>query len=110
MSRSLFAATMILSLAACAANTPATPEPAAAESTPAEAAPPVAAMQCDAAKAQWAVGQAASPDVVVKVVKDSGSSTSRVLAPGQPMTMDYREDRVNIHVDGKNVITEVKCG
>lgn len=110
MSRSLFAATMILSLAACAANTPAATEPAASEPTPAEAAPPPAAMRCDAAKAQWAVGQAASPDVVDKVVKDSGSSTSRVLTPGQPMTMDYREDRVNIHVDGKNVITEVKCG
>lgn len=110
MSRSLFAATMILSLAACAANTPATSEPAAAESKPAEAAPPTAAMQCDASKAQSAVGQTASPDVVDKVVKDSGSSTSRVLTPGQPMTMDYREDRVNIHIDGNNVITEVKCG
>ena len=110
MSRSLFAATMILSLAACAANAPATTEPTATEPTPAQAAPPAAAMQCDAAKAQWAVGQTASQDVVDKVVKESGSSTSRVLKPGQPMTMDYREDRVNIHVDDKNVITEVKCG
>jgi len=26
------------------------------------------------------------------------------------VTMDYREDRVNIHVDAKNVITSVRCG
>ena len=99
MSRILFAATLTLSLAACAANTPTTPEPA----------PPMAAA-CDASKVQSAVGQIASQDVVDKVVQDSGSSTSRVLKPGQPMTMDYREDRVNIHVDDKNTITEVKCG
>ena len=103
MSRILFAATLTFSFAACAANPPTTPEP-----TP-EPAPPMAAA-CDASKVQSAVGQIASQDVVDKVVQDSGSSTSRVLKPGQPMTMDYREDRVNIHVDDKNTITEVKCG
>lgn len=106
MSPNLFASALILSLAACAANTPSTPEP-----MPTEPAQPAAeSKQCDASKAQWAVGQAASPDVVDRVVKDSGSRASRVLKPGQPMTMDYREDRVNIHTDDKNVITEVKCG
>jgi hypothetical protein len=33
--------------------------------------------------------------------------TLRVLHPGDMMTMDYREDRVNIHVDKDNKITEV---
>ena len=105
MSRNLFAAALTLSLAACAANTPATPEP-----MPAEPAPPTAAMACDASKAQWAVGQTASQDVVDKVVKDSSSREARVIKPGQAVTMDYREDRVNINVDGKNTITDVKCG
>lgn len=105
MSPNLFVSALILSLTACAANTPTTSEPMPAESTP-----PAASSKCDASKTQWAVGQAASQDVVDKIVKDSGSSTSRVLKPGQPMTMDYREDRVNIHTDDKNVVTEVKCG
>ena len=103
MSPNLLVSALILSLAACAANTPS--EPMSAESSQ-----PAASSKCDASKAQWAVGQAASQDVVDKIVRDSGSSTSRVLKPGQPMTMDYREDRVNIHTDDKNVVTEVKCG
>lgn len=103
-----FAALLSLSLSACNS----TPSAAAAAEVPKteNAAPTDAAKQCDAANAQWAVGQAASQATVDKAVSDSGSSSARVIKPGQAVTMDFREDRLNIEVDAKNVVTAVRCG
>lgn len=73
--------------------------------------PPMAAsMQCNDSKGQTAVGQTATQSVVDKTIADTGSRNARVIKPGQAVTMDYREDRVNINVDAKNVIVSVKCG
>lgn len=118
-----FALLLTLSLAACHTPSDSAPSDSASTATPAEtpaagnASPtsptsPVAdaAKQCDAGKAQSAVGQIASQDVVDKAVSDSGSSTARVIKPGQAVTMDFREDRLNIEVDAGNVVTAVRCG
>lgn len=73
--------------------------------------PPMAGtMTCDDSKGQTAVGQTATQSMVDKVIADTGSRTARVIKPGQAVTMDYSDERVNIHVDAKNVITSVKCG
>lgn len=104
-------------LAAC--NSSPTPAPAAdsAASPPAAetAAPPAApiadvAKRCDAANAQWAVGKPADQALVDKAVSDSGSATARVIKPGEAVTMDFREDRLNIEVDAANAVTTVRCG
>lgn len=120
-----FALLLTLSLAACHTPSDSTPSDSASTATPAEtpaaanasptspsATAPVAdvAKRCDAGKAQSAVGQTASQDVVDKAVSDSGSSTARVIKPGQAVTMDFREDRLNIEVDAGNVVTAVRCG
>lgn len=123
-----FALLLTLSLAAChtpsdSAPTSGTPsdtastatpaeQPAAGNASPASPTSPVAdvAKRCDAGKAQSAVGQNASQDVVDKAVSDSGSSTARVIKPGQAVTMDFREDRLNIEVDAGNKVTAVRCG
>ncbi len=111
-----FAAAFALSLSACH-STP-SPDAAAAPSTEtstpaAEPTPtPVtdAAKRCDATHAQWAVGKAADQATVDKLVADSGSSSARVIKPGQAVTMDFREDRLNVEVDAANVVTGVRCG
>lgn len=102
-----FAATLTalaLGLAACASK-PAQPETSAA------AAPDTAATQaCDAGKAQALIGQPATDQAVAKAMRDSGAATVRVIKPGQPVTLDYRHDRLNIEVDADNLATGVKCG
>jgi hypothetical protein len=40
----------------------------------------------------------------------SGSSVVRTLRPGQVVTMEYRFDRVSIHLDDKGYVTRVTCG
>ena len=114
-----FALLLTLSVTAChstpsdsASTTTPAETPAAGNASPTSPTSPVAdvAKQCDAGKAQSAVGKTASQDVVDKAVSDSGSSTARVIKPGQAVTMDFREDRLNIEVDAGNVVTAVRCG
>ena len=35
---------------------------------------------------------------------------TRVLRPDSVATMDYREDRLNLHVDDKNVVVKQRLG
>lgn len=75
-----------------------------------ESQPMTNTMKCDDSKGQTAVGQTATQTVVDKIIADTGSRNARVIKPDHSVTMDYREDRVNINVDANNVIIAVKCG
>ena len=63
----------------------------------------------DAAKPN-AIGKVATADVVDRARRDAGAQMARVLKPGQMVTMEYREGRLNIDVDEANVITNLRCG
>ena len=52
----------------------------------------------------------ASTVVVEQARLASGAQVARVLKPGQMVTMEYREGRLNIDVDANNVITNLRCG
>ena len=39
-----------------------------------------------------------------------GDLLHRVIMPGMAVTMDFREDRLNIETDDKGVITRIYCG
>ena len=66
--------------------------------------------QCDASKATWAVGKAATADVVERIRIETTSQVARVVRPGQPVTMDYSAARVNINVNERNAISSITCG
>lgn len=91
-----FALLPVLLLAACA-------------SQPAPPAPPLA-MACDAAPAQRFVGQPATAANVEAARQAAGARTVRSLKPGQPMTMDYRGDRLNVLQDAAGKIDKISCG
>ena len=73
-----------------------------------QAAPPTAACDADAAQA-W-IGKPATEANVQAAFKASGANTLRALKPGQPMTMDYRMDRVNVLQDAAGNIEKISCG
>jgi hypothetical protein len=115
----------LFALSACA--TPSQDPPPAEDSADAFAAPPPppamdepgttepatnedAAMSCDAKAGQWAVGNVADEALVARVKADTGSDRVRVIKPGMMVTMDYREDRVNLDVDKDNKVLTVRCG
>ncbi|MDY0022109.1 I78 family peptidase inhibitor [Arenimonas caeni] len=109
----------LFALAACATppseSTPAGEDPAFAPAPPPPAMvdegiredPPVI---CNQEAGQWAVGQVADEALVEKVRTDTQSQRVRVIKPGMMVTMDHREDRVNIEVDDENRVTVVRCG
>ncbi|TBR10169.1 MAG: hypothetical protein EPO46_08430 [Lysobacter sp.] len=87
---------------------------AACTSTPAappmsDPTPPITA-QCHAEDAQSLVGQPATASNVELARTRAHADMARVLKPGQMVTMEFREGRLNIHVDANNVITSIRCG
>jgi len=102
----LFALVAGFALVACA-----TPPTGASETT--ATTPPSmeeTPMTCQADKGQWALGQLADEVLVAKVRTDTTSNRMRVIRPGMAVTMDFREDRVNVEVDADNRVISVRCG
>ena len=74
------------------------------------AAVPPPAPTCDASQVQGLVGKAADEATVEQARIDAGATRARVLKPGQAVTMDFRQDRINVHLDAGNTITRLDCG
>ena len=65
---------------------------------------------CNAVKAEPLVGQAGSATVGAEALRLSGAGTLRWLRPGDIVTMEYREDRLNIELDANGRVKAVRCG
>ena len=65
---------------------------------------------CDATPAQVLVGERYRRHVPTRAKRLSGAQTVRVIWPGQAVTMDFREDRLDLIVDYQRTITAVRCG
>lgn len=114
----LFAA-LSLSLAACAPNDRAAADGSTSERVPSGLYPTTPAPpppvehdmdSCNADAARGVIGKTATAEVVEQARKAAGADIARTLKPGQIVTMEYRAGRLNIDVDERNVITNVRCG
>ena len=94
-----FAFSSALGLSACA-NQP------AAEHAP--AVDPSAACHADAA--QHFVGKPVSQDTLNAAQKAASAAHVRHLKHDQPMTMDFRADRLNIIENNQGMIEQIRCG
>lgn len=65
---------------------------------------------CNAGTLGWTVGRNADDDLVRRAQLESTAKTVRVLKPGQVVTLEYSDQRLNLHVDGSNVVTSYSCG
>lgn len=66
--------------------------------------------RCDAAKAQQLIGRARSAGTGAEALRLSGAAVLRWIAPGTMVTMDYRENRLNLRVDPAGKVVKVDCG
>lgn len=80
-----------------------------AQTSPAPA-PPPASGSCNAAGAQFAVGQLATANLVEQARQRAGAGMARMLRPGQVVTMEYNGSRLNVKVDAGNRVIDVTCG
>lgn len=107
---------------ACRETTPAAPTPLAehgqsgnissppASAPPISPAPPVTSGSCDGAKAQWAVGHAASDELLERARVSAGADSARFLRPNQPVTLEFLGGRLNLGLDARDVVRSVVCG
>ena len=96
----LAAGALIMAMAGCASVPPAE----------AEEVPVRGAGTCNAAKVQGLIGRALSEGLGKEALRLAGARTLRWIPKGAMVTMDYREDRVNLHLDGKGKVVRIACG
>jgi hypothetical protein len=56
------------------------------------------------------VGEPESAAVAEQARQQSGARTVRWLRPGQIVTMEYRDDRLNLELDANGKIIAIRCG
>lgn len=66
--------------------------------------------RCSSEGMAWAIGRPADPANGRRLFQQSGAGLWRVITPERAVLADYRDDRLNVHVDSSNVITSVDCG
>jgi hypothetical protein len=65
---------------------------------------------CDAAKAQWAVAEPASNDLLERAHIAAKASVARFIRPNEPITMEFSPARLNLGLDKQDVVASVTCG
>ena len=106
--RALFLCLPVLMLAACAAP-PAARQPSSAAQASTPASQPDA-QACNADAASSLIGQPATAANIEAARSKSGAASVRVLGLNDPMTMDYRGDRLNLIKDADGKIVKISCG
>ncbi|MDB5679593.1 I78 family peptidase inhibitor [Sphingomonas bacterium] len=56
------------------------------------------------------VGRIYSAALGKRLMHVTGARTLRVIRPGQMVTMDFLEDRLNVHIDADGRILSFNCG
>ena len=56
------------------------------------------------------IGQVRTDKIAAAIKRISNAAVLRWAPPGVMLTMDYREDRVTVHLDPAHKITEIRCG
>jgi uncharacterized lipoprotein YajG len=92
-------------MTACATQNPTPSAPPAAT-----APPPEPVFQCNADGARFAVGQPLSPQLEAAARVRAGAGTVRALKPGEVVTMELNGGRLNLDVDARGRVTDVRCG
>jgi hypothetical protein len=65
---------------------------------------------CDAEGGQSFVGKRATAETGAALLRATGAKQLRWGPPNSAMTMDFRQDRLNVFYNGAMVIERVTCG
>lgn len=82
---------------------------ACAQKAPPVPATPVASA-CGAEQFKHYVGRVRTREVAAAIERDAKGRTMRWISPGTVVTMDYREDRLNVYLAENRVIQRFRCG
>ncbi|WP_129792900.1 I78 family peptidase inhibitor [Sphingosinicella sp. CPCC 101087] len=65
---------------------------------------------CSAEGLQDLAGQPATSELGAEALRRSGARTLRWIRPGDAVTMDFRQDRLNVRLDSQNRVEAFDCG
>ena len=65
---------------------------------------------CEASRASALIGREATSATGAEAMRLTGATALRWIQPGSMVTMDYRQDRLNVELDARNRITGFTCG
>jgi hypothetical protein len=65
---------------------------------------------CGAGRVQDRIGRRYDETLGESIRRDSGAATLRVIRPGHAYTMEFQDDRINVHIDEGGTITDIGCG
>ena len=105
MRKSLLFAPILL--AACATNPPSA---AAGPPTPSPVHGVTPGHKCRTAGTQRFIGEPGSNTTGAAIKRVTRAAVLRWAPPGYMLTMDYREDRVTVYLDGRRKVTKISCG
>lgn len=84
---------------------------ACAAQGPSPVAPPAAATGLCAGEGLGRfIGRPATAEVGREILRQSGASTLRWVAEGMMVTMEFRGERVTVHLDRSNRVQRAVCG
>jgi Peptidase inhibitor I78 family len=72
--------------------------------------PPPASAKCDATKAQWAIGERASMDLLDRAREAAQASVARFIRPNEAITLEFLPWRLNLGLDAHDVVKSISCG
>ncbi|RYF76413.1 MAG: peptidase inhibitor I78 [Comamonadaceae bacterium] len=97
-------------LAGCAGPPPGPAAPAPAPTAAAPVPAPAPEPQCNAAGAQFAVGQTSTPQLEAAAAYRAGAVVARSLRRGQPATTEVDPGRLTLEVNAQGKVGAVRCG
>ena len=65
---------------------------------------------CNASTLGWTVGRSANEELVGRAQAESGAKLVRILHPGQVVTMEYSDSRLNLYLDAADKVERYSCG
>ncbi|MGY6518087.1 MAG: I78 family peptidase inhibitor [Lysobacteraceae bacterium] len=66
--------------------------------------------RCDASRAQWAVGELPTEEVMERARADAGVEVVRTIGHDEMVTLEYHESRLNLDLDEDGRIRAARCG
>lgn len=72
--------------------------------------PPASSGNCNAAKAQFAVGERASQELLEKARAAAGAGVARFIRPNEPITLEFSPARLDLSLNGQDIVQSVYCG
>jgi hypothetical protein len=71
---------------------------------------PVPGVQCNANGLEKLIGQPRSAAAEVEAKRISGANVVRWLTPDMMVTMEFKPDRLNLHLNAEGKIASTRCG